>query len=706
VHGYRAGVSGQARRAMLDQWASRDWPRAVVMARTARATAGYLLDDISDPALMVNVADPTFSVVGASAGYRRLTGHSVDDVLGRAATEVLSWGAPEHSVSRSANKNVVDFCRMCRDAEMEDISQTAVVQPRTTKEGSQLTVLSLLGFIEVLRKPYVLIVQEPLGEGLLVRVSAERREELTEKCRNTFRRIRRKLQTKAFISNSSDFGPSESDAESVCSVSSQRYVPKRTHWNLRGHRRESVLLEPPWALPDFAFFRDRLQERCILSADGCSASRRELHELQNGCLVFSDRPLRRCSSGLHFEFRVDRVTKSFDGLPLVGFTRRKPTDEVGLHPLVATCLGASVLVGTGCKAYARDKHEHFKMGFRLPPQDEVQTWSAHEGSSHMSCRKISVGDVVACTYTTQGRIQYRVNQEKIFDFDIGRPIQDGVDYYAVLDVCFSAGTVTLLPTPEDATLELELGEDGVSLEPVVRAAASRRVKAPSSFRSYKAVIFSDVRAPLAPLISVGDLSTIEFNANDPASGSSSCSSLPSLMSEDLPREAIEGEPLVLEHVSEDFAEEESEQVQAIEGEPPVLEHVSEDFAEEESEQVQAINTKDITAKGLLPQEAPFLLRDGGVKAMPQQVASSFEKVESDSISPPWPPPAVAIQEEGRRSKAGTATVTFSEPMAEAEAICGKAPEARESARGAVLVGLLACSLATAGLLLAAGRARR
>jgi hypothetical protein len=195
-------------------------------------------------------------------------------------------------------------------------------------------------------------------------------------------------------------------------------------------------------------------------------------------------------AGLHFACRIDAVTTAFDGLPLLGFTRRAPQDVTGLHPQVSTCLGASVLVGTGGKAYARDQHEHFQMGFKLPASSEVQTWSLPRDATREWDRKLSVGDIIGCSYTLDGCMQFWLNQEKIMDFDTGRPIDGDEIYYAVVDVSFTVGTVTLVP-------------DQMSLPKAS---------------------FIDTRVALETVMSVGDLSTVVFDQAGLRSRSSSVSS--------------------------------------------------------------------------------------------------------------------------------------------------------------------------------------
>jgi len=65
------------------------------------------------------------------------------DVLGLGAQYVLTMGAPEHAISKSAGKNVHDFCRRCREAYIENISETVVVQPSSKKDGSPFTVVAI-----------------------------------------------------------------------------------------------------------------------------------------------------------------------------------------------------------------------------------------------------------------------------------------------------------------------------------------------------------------------------------------------------------------------------------------------------------------------------------------------------------------------------------------------------------------------------------
>jgi len=370
------------------------------------------LDCTDEVALLVNVADTGLDVINASRGYLRLMGLASHEVRGRGLQQLLTLGAPLHAVSKSANHDLNDFCYQCSLPTVEDIGETVVVQPATGADGTHLTVLSLLGLCRVHERQCVLVVQAPLGEGVTVRVSAKTRQGIIEQCRNTLLRLRKQLCDQKL-------GP----GSRMCHGSA----------------------------PAFRLFSDRLQGHSVLSNGSLTATRREKDEIQNGCLVFSDRPIPISHEGLEFSLRVDSIAAGFEGLPLLGFTRRQPGDTPDLYPIVASCLGESVLVGgQGCQAYARDQHEHFVMGFKLPPQHEVQTWPTPVSGP----RRLRVGDIVKCRYTLAGTIQFLLNDEVILDFNVERPVQDGARYYAVVDVCFTAGSVTMLPS-EVALSELD-----------------------------------------------------------------------------------------------------------------------------------------------------------------------------------------------------------------------------------------------------------
>jgi len=368
---------------------------------------GFLLDDDEEAALIADVQIQDCLIVGASQGFTKLTGFAREEVLGQNCRMMLS-GVPEVAISKSARKNLRDFCRMCKVKRLDCISEVASVQPNSRRDGSQFVNFFLVGLVQVFNGKYLLGVQKPVGEGLFASLNGKKMEEVSEDARTIFKRIRAKL-----MDLQQDPG------------------------------RDSSCLQP-----GFTFFSERLQDHCLLLNDQRTAMRREPQELATNCLVFGDAPARRTAEGLFFAVRIDDAVTTFEGLPIMGFTRRKPMDKSDCYPTVCRCLGASVLVGACGEAFARDQMEHFKIGFKQPPQTEVASWSTQpDVPPHKRRAPVAVlpGDIFGCMYTKEGRLQLWRNGTLAMDFDIQRPILEDADYYAVVDVCLAAYTVSLLP---------------------------------------------------------------------------------------------------------------------------------------------------------------------------------------------------------------------------------------------------------------------
>jgi len=107
-----------------------------------------------------------------------------------------------------------------------------------------------------------------------------------------------------------------------------------------------------------------------------------------------------------------------------------------------------VLCGACGEAFARDKWEHFVIGFKPPPQEEVQSWSCQPQLLPHKRRapvQVKSGDILGCLYGKDGRIRLWHNGALVLNFDVGRPAEEDVDYYAVVDVCLSAYCLTVLP---------------------------------------------------------------------------------------------------------------------------------------------------------------------------------------------------------------------------------------------------------------------
>jgi len=381
---------------------------------------GEYMEGINDPALLVDAICKDCPIVGATKGFCEMTGYPLEHVLGRNCRMMLD-GVPQMAISRSARKNVTNYVEMCQVVGLTNISEVSAVQPNARHDGSHFVNLFLLGLCKVRHRTLILGVQMPLGEGLFVRLSQDASRKAIESTRAVFKHIRDRLLSRT---------PCESDD---CTRSTSPV-----------YMRQAIC-----AQPDFAFFAERLQDHCLLVDNGFTAIRREPQELALNCLVFGDRPVRRTRRGLSFSVLVNQVTETFSGLPVLGFTKRRPADNPDLYPAVTRCLGSSVLVGASGEAFARDQHEHFKIGFKQPPQNEVQYWSLqahlppHERTPPTT---IQPGDVLQCVYLKQGHIQLLLNGNSILEFDVQRPLDEACDYYAVVDVCFSAYSLTILPS--------------------------------------------------------------------------------------------------------------------------------------------------------------------------------------------------------------------------------------------------------------------
>jgi len=384
---------------------------------------GHILDSIDEPAILVDALCKDFPVVGVSRGFCQMTGFEMQEMKGRNCRRMFD-GVPSATISRSSRKNVANFCEMCRVEGVQDLSAAVAVQPNARRDGSHFVNLFVLGLCQVPGRQLILGVQKNLGEGLIPTLNRSQISDETEGLRSIHGRIRHRLASSPL---------SQARLHSI-------------QWP------SSSPPEGGEAKPDFAFYSGRLQDHCMLLNNGLTVVRREPQELAFNCLTFGDRPVVRSSVGLRFTVRVDRVTDAFKGLPVLGFTKRQPTDSVDLFPTVGRCLGSSVLIGADAEAFARDQCDHFNIGFKKPPPEEVQHWARHT-SGEPSFPKLTAGDLLQCTYSCEGWITLRQNGEVILEFDTGRPLDETSHYYAVVDVCLSAYSVTLVPSSSDDQAE-------------------------------------------------------------------------------------------------------------------------------------------------------------------------------------------------------------------------------------------------------------
>lgn len=463
----------------------------------AHSMIGHILSDIADPAVIVDAVCKDCPIVGATNGFFAMTGYQLEHVLGNNCRMLLN-GVPQMAISRSARKNLQNYCEMCQLVGLQHIAEVTAVQPNARRDGSHFVNLFMLGLCRIRHRSLILGVQLPLGEGLFVRLSQAEMAKAIEAARTVFRRIRDQLQ--------------------ACTEH------KAT---ARHHNSTDFVPQPVMAQPDFAFFSERLQDHCVLLDKGFTAIRREPQELALNCLVFGDRPVRRNSVGMSFTVLVNQVTPTFSGLPVLGFTKRRPVDNADLYPAVVRCLGSSVLVGGCGEAFARDKHEHFVMGFKQPPKSEVQYWTTqaelppHERAPPVT---LEAGDLLQCTYLKEGCIQLLQNGNVVLEFDVERPIEEDCDYYPVVDICFSAYSLTVMPSAADSLPASEVGdEEEINPDSGVSTAPSREctghnpdisavVNEVAVFKSIRAVIadctfmvtIADPRGPDCPLIAVSE----------------------------------------------------------------------------------------------------------------------------------------------------------------------------------------------------------
>jgi PAS domain-containing protein len=394
------------------------------------ADTGNLLTELEAPALLVDALCKDCPIVGASRGFCHLTGYDLDHCLGKNCRMLLQ-GIPTTSISRSSRKNLQDFCAMCRVKGITNIAEVTCIAANSRRDGSHFMNLFMLGLCKVKHHIFILGVQMSVGEGLFVRVTQPERK--IEACRNMFREVRDHLYQKT--------------SDDPLGLDDHRAMSRQVTGQ-----------------PDFGFFDERLQDHCLLTNNGYTVIRREPEAIANNCLVFGDRPLRHTREGLCFAMHVDEVVHNFDGLPLLGFTKQCPKDGPDLYPGVSRCLASSVLIGACGEAFARDQTEHFVLKFKQPSKEQVQQWSLdpslppHKRTAPV---KLQRGDVLTCKYLRNGHLILELNEEAILDFDLERPVDETVNYYAVVDVCLSAYSLTLVPSAKDAPQDdedMELSE--------------------------------------------------------------------------------------------------------------------------------------------------------------------------------------------------------------------------------------------------------
>lgn len=381
------------------------------------SSIGRLVGELSDAAFVADPLSEGCPFIGMSKGFAALTGYASEELIGR-TWDALLEGVPVQYVSRSARQDAQDYIAACQSTGLWQIAEVQLVQPNRRRDGGLFVNFLLLGHCHFQGQSYIIGVPSSLGEGAFVQASRVQLAQAFEDARAVFKRVQGLFRSQTF---------EVADLSSLSKLSCS----------------------------EFGFYAERLQDRCVLMDGGRTAMRREAGQVPRGCLLFGDRPLRpKAGSGLAFEVRVVGVTQGFSGLPVLGFTRRRPLDCANLYPSVAKCLGASALIGGTGTASARDEESHFKIGFRPPPAVEVSEWPASLSETEAAGATLQDGDVLRVAYTEEGRLELTLNGSLILACDTGRQLDADAEYFAVVDVCLEACGVTLIaPRARGFTVE-------------------------------------------------------------------------------------------------------------------------------------------------------------------------------------------------------------------------------------------------------------
>jgi len=368
------------------------------------------------------------TLLAVSATLCRQTRRSSSELVGHDMERVFQHGLPAYAVSRSANSKIHAFCEACVEPNLFHNGEVACVQACQRGDDTRFVAYQLFHSCQVQGRWLVLCVQLELCEG----DRPDMKMNLAE-----FHEVAWTQLTKALE-------------------------------NLEA----PVIREPPSLDNEdvgFRFYGVRSQEQSMLLNEGRSCQRREFNVLPRGAQVYSDRPVIPEAGGLRFAVRVEAASKAFYGLPFLGFTRQVPSDSPNLYPDIASNMAQSLLVGGNGGASARDQTTHFKSGFKAPPQHEVQTFSLQPDlppHKRQAPVEPTVGDVLECRYTWEGRLQMFLNDQTIMDFETGRPLNGDIAHYAAVDVAFAAYRLCLVPPTSPFLPEVkDLGKEATIATP-------------------------------------------------------------------------------------------------------------------------------------------------------------------------------------------------------------------------------------------------
>jgi hypothetical protein len=223
-------------------------------------------------------------------------------------------------------------------------------------------------------------------------------------------------------------------------------------------------------------------------------------EIPNGCVVVSQKPLRRTSKGLFFAVRLEGVLQAGwkDGWPVLGVTQLSPNQMAAQgYPFRGEWCGKSVCVGGDYQVWCRDnpKHKHFDkelQAFDGPrPRCQGRTGTPWE---------LDEGDVMSMLYTPEGQVHLMLNYQTVLSIDTGKPLEDG-DYHALVDCRGQTYEITLLP--DDMPLvrtDQELSAPLVHRQMAKEATGAAASRAAQSCK--QCVVLADPSQPDVPLLAV------------------------------------------------------------------------------------------------------------------------------------------------------------------------------------------------------------
>jgi hypothetical protein len=377
----------------------------------------FLLNGVDSPAFLLDPFTTPCPIVGCTPGFSQLTGYTMDQLAGKNLGFMLH-GVPTRAISKSAQKNMENFCQMCRMSDLAHIGEFVYVQVNARQCGEPFVNFCMMGLCRIGQRTLILGVAMCLCEGLSLCAPSK---PVVETARNNF-----KATCERLLGNTQRCRADAKGTEATVDFDNK-----------------SLAAEP------LGFFAERLQDHCLLTNSGRTAHRREPEQIPKNCLLFGDRPMQPSDCGLCFSVLINEVTHSFEGFPLLGFTKRMPKATEDIYPTVSKCLGSSVLIGGCGEAFARDKFDHFEMRFKQPAVEDLQQWAA-DASVPSNLRKPHVqlqpGDILCCRYSCSGHLTLERNGETMWEFDVERPIDGHAGYYPVVDVCFSACSLTMIPT--------------------------------------------------------------------------------------------------------------------------------------------------------------------------------------------------------------------------------------------------------------------